>query len=167
MGGAPDGWGCGRSGVQPRGEGVSSRNILEETDMKTNILAAAAFAGLAFSPLFAQPAAAPTPPSTRAEMEQSIQARFATRDANHDGFLTADELGESGPMAIARLDADHDGKISLAEARTAMLAMFDRVDTNHDGVVSPEERAAAEAQMGQPAPQPAQQPAPQPAPQPN
>lgn len=131
--------------------------------MKTHILAAAAFAGLAAAPLLAQPAGTPTtPPSTRAEMEQSVQVRFATRDANHDGFLTADELGESAPMAIGRLDADHDGKISLAEASTAMLAMFDRTDANHDGIVSPEERAAAEAQMGQPAPEPAPQPAPQP-----
>jgi Ca2+-binding EF-hand superfamily protein len=131
--------------------------------MKTSILAAAAFAGLAAAPLFAQPA--PTPPSTRAEMETSIQQRFAARDANHDGFLTADELGESGPAAVARLDTDHDGKISLAEARTAMMAMFDRADTNHDGVVSPEERAAAMAQMqsqGQPAAQPAPAATPQP-----
>jgi Ca2+-binding EF-hand superfamily protein len=133
--------------------------------METSLLAAAAFAGLAAGPLFAQPAAAPTPPSTRAEMAQRIQERFALRDANHDGFLTTDELGESAAMAIGQLDADHDGKISLAEASTAMLAMFDRVDTNHDGTVSPDERAAAEAQMGQPQPQPA--PEPQPAPQPN
>ena len=133
--------------------------------MKIQILAAAAFAGLAATPLLAQ-AAQPTPPSTRAEMEQSIQARFNMRDTNHDGFLTANELGESGAMAIARLDTDHDGKISLAEGRAAMLAMFDRVDTNHDGTVSPEERAAAEAQMGQPAPQPAPEAAPQPAPAP-
>lgn len=129
--------------------------------MKISILAAAAFAGLAAAPLLAQPAGAPTPPSTRAEMQQSIQQRFSTRDANHDGFLTSDELGEHGAMAIAQLDADHDGKISLAEASTAMLAMFDRVDANHDGIVSPEERAAAE---GQTAPPPS---APQPAPQPN
>jgi EF hand domain-containing protein len=130
--------------------------------MKTMILAATAFAGLAAAPLLAQPAGAPTPPSTRAEMEQSIQQRFAARDANHDGFLTADELGANGPAAIARLDADHDGKISLAEARTAMMAMFDRADTNHDGTISPEEREAAMAQTGQPAPQPAPAATPQP-----
>jgi len=63
--------------------------------MKTRILAAAAFAGLASAPLPAQPAGTPAnPPSTRAEMQQSIQTRFAARDANHDGFLTPDELGE-------------------------------------------------------------------------
>ena len=130
--------------------------------MKTRFLAAAAFAGLAAAPLFAQPQGAPTPPSTRAEMEASTQQRFAARDANHDGFLTVDELGPNGPATIARLDADHDGKISLDEARTAMMAMFDRADTNHDGTISPEERAAAMAQMGQPAPQAAPQAAAQP-----
>jgi len=132
--------------------------------MKTRFLAAAAFAGLAFTPLLAQPAGAPaSPPSTRAEMQQSIQARFAARDANHDGFLTPDELGENGAMMIERLDADHDGKISLAEAIAASLARFDAADTNHDGTLSPEERAAAMAQMGQPQPAPAAiQPAPQP-----
>ena len=135
--------------------------------MKTHHLAVMAFAGLAAAPLLAQPAQAPSPPSTRAEMEQSIQQRFAMRDANHDGFLTADELGPNGPMAIAQLDADHDGKISLAEASTAMLAMFDRADANHDGTVTPEERAAAMAQMGQPAPQAAPTPAPAPQPTPN
>ena len=132
--------------------------------MKIHVLAVTAFAGLVAAPLFAQPAQAPTPPSTRAEMEQSIQQRFAMRDANHDGFLTADELGANGPMAIAQLDADHDGKISLAEAHTAMMAMFDRADANHDGTVTPEEREAAMAQMNQPQPQPAPQAAPQPTP---
>jgi Ca2+-binding EF-hand superfamily protein len=130
--------------------------------MKTSILAAAAFAGLAAAPLLAQPAGAPNPPSTRAEMQASIQQRFAARDANHDGFLTPDELGGNGAMMIARQDADHDGKISLAEAIAAGLARFDRADTNHDGVLSPEERAAAMAQMGQPAPQPAPAATPQP-----
>jgi Ca2+-binding EF-hand superfamily protein len=130
--------------------------------MKTMILAATAFAGLAAAPLLAQSAAASGPPSTRAEMEQSIQQRFATRDANHDGFLTTDELGANGPATIARLDADHDGKISLAEAHTVMMAMFDRADANHDGTISDDERAAAMAQAGQPAAQPAAQATPQP-----
>jgi hypothetical protein len=166
MGGVPEGRGCGRTGVQSRGEGVSSRKIFEETDMKTKFLAAAAFAGLAAAPLLAQPAGTPMqPPSTHAEMVQRTQERFAAADANHDGFLTADELGERGPMMVQRADADHDGKISLAEATAASLARFDAADTNHDGILSPEERAAAMAAMGQPAP--AAQPAPQATPQPH
>jgi hypothetical protein len=140
--------------------------LIEETEMKIRILAAAAFAGFAFAPLLAQPAGAPAnPPSTRAEMTQSIQTRFAARDANHDGFLTPDELGANGAMMIAHADTDHDGKISLAEATAASLARFDAADTNHDGVLSPEEREAAMNQMSQPAPAP--QPAPQATPQPH
>ena len=133
--------------------------------MKTSILAAMAFAGLAAAPLLAQPAGGPNPPSTRAEVEQNMQQRFAARDANHDGFLTPDELGERGAMMIERADTDHDGKLSLAEATAAALARFDRADTNHDGTLSDEERAAAMAAMGQSAPQPT--PAPQAQPQPN
>ena len=141
------------------------RFALEETIVKSHFLAITAFAGLAAAPLLAQPAQAPNPPSTRAEMQESIEQRFAMRDTNHDGFLTADELGDRAPMAMAQLDADHDAKISLAEASAAMMAMFDRVDTNHDGTVSPEEREAEMARMNQAQPQPAPQPAPQPTPQ--
>lgn len=126
--------------------------------MKTQILAASAFACLAATPLLAQPAGAPTGPITRADMEQSVRTRFAARDANHDGFLTPDELGENGAAMITRGDTDHDGKLSLDEAVTGSLARFDRADTNHDGILSPEERAAAMAAMAQPAPQPAPQP---------
>jgi Ca2+-binding EF-hand superfamily protein len=126
--------------------------------MKTSILAATAFGCLAAAPLLAQTTGAPTMASTRTEMEQSMQQRFSSRDANHDGFLTSDELGEHGPMAIAQLDTDHDGKISLAEASTGMLGMFDRIDTNHDGTVSAEESAAAGGQMAPPQAQPAPQP---------
>jgi Ca2+-binding EF-hand superfamily protein len=95
-------------------------------------------------------------------MEQRTQERFAARDANHDGFLAADELGANAAMALAQLDGDHDSKISLAEARTAMMGMFDRADSNHDGTISPEERAAAEAGMGRPAPTPPATPQPTP-----
>src|SRR6185503_8909410 len=105
----PDGRGRGRA-VQDRAAKGWRRAALEETIVKTHHLAVMASAGLAAAPLFAQPAQAPSPPSTRAEMEQSIQQRFAMRDANHDGFLTADELGDRAPMMMAQLDADHDGK---------------------------------------------------------
>ena len=126
--------------------------------MKTALFAALALATLATAPALGQSNA----PSTRAEMQQSVQARFAARDANHDGFMTADELGPNGAATVARLDADHDGKVSLAEAMAGMLGLFDRVDTNHDGTISPEERAAFEASMSQ---APAAAPAPaQPAP---
>jgi Ca2+-binding EF-hand superfamily protein len=112
--------------------------------MKIHLLSVA-LAALTASPALAQPASPDGPPATRAAIQQSIQQRFAARDANHDGFLTADELGENGATAIARMDNDHDGKISLAEASAIMLGMFDAADTNHDGTLSQDERTAAMA----------------------
>jgi Ca2+-binding EF-hand superfamily protein len=93
-------------------------------------------------------------PATRAGMQQMTQALFARQDANHDGFLTADELGERAPAALQRLDADHDGRISAAENGAGLLTLFDRVDADHDGTISDAERAAAMAAMNA-APQPA------------
>lgn len=113
-------------------------------------LAGAAFAALAASSAFAQPPAGAPPvvtmtaeaSETRAQAQQQIEARFKEADANHDGVVTAAELGERGPQMMERLDADHDGKLTLAELSGPMLARFDRADTNHDGTVTPEERAA-------------------------
>ena len=119
------------------------------SDMTRLLLAGAAFAAFAAFPASAQPPAggppaaeAPESPTTRAQMQQQIQERFAAMDANHDGFVTAAELGERGPQVMERLDTDHDGKLTLAELSGPMLARFDRADANHDGIVTPEERAA-------------------------
>jgi Ca2+-binding EF-hand superfamily protein len=94
-------------------------------------------------------------PATRAEMQQMTQALFARQDANHDGFLTADELGERAGAALARLDTDHDGKISAAENGAGLLTLFDRVDADHNGTISDAERSAATAAMAAPPPRPA------------
>ena len=40
---------------------------------------------------------------------------FAKYDANADGFITLDELGEHKAEKFAKLDADGDGQISEAE----------------------------------------------------
>jgi Ca2+-binding EF-hand superfamily protein len=121
--------------------------------MKFLTLAALAVAGLAAAPLAAQPPegrGGRMLPSTRAEVEQMTARRFAARDANRDGFLTADELGERAPMMLERQDADRDGKISAAESTSGALAMFDRADTDHDGRISDAERSAAMAFRGGP-----------------
>ena len=109
--------------------------------------AGAAFAALAAFPVSAQPPAGGPPaaaegPETRAQVQLQIETRFKEADANHDGVVTAAELGDRGPQMMERLDADHDGKLTLAELSGPMLARFDRADTNHDGIVTPEERAA-------------------------
>ena len=87
-------------------------------------------------------------PSTRAEVEQMVRDRFQQRDANHDGFLSGDELGERGAMLLERQDADHDGKISVAEATASALGQFDRADANHDGRIDDAERSAVMARFG-------------------
>jgi hypothetical protein len=128
-------------------------------------LAGAAFAALAAVPVSAQPPAggppaaaaqAPEAPETRAQVQLQIEARFKEADANHDGVVTAVELGDRGPQMMERLDADHDGKLTLPELSGPMLARFDRADANHDGIVTPDEReafrAAMRARMQQPAP---------------
>jgi hypothetical protein len=80
---------------------------------------------------------------TRAQVQAETAAQFAQMDANKDGFVTAEELGDhGGPNMIERLDANHDGKLSLDEVNSRILQMFDMVDANHDGTVTPAERDA-------------------------
>jgi hypothetical protein len=151
--------------------------------MKILLFAGAAMAALAAAPTVAQPpqGAPGAPgggmrmPQSRAEVQQMIQERFADADANHDGFVSRDEMsgaqrapaGNGRPGAgrggdrFDRMDADHDGKLSLDELSSQFLRRFDRVDANHDGTISPEEREAARAAMrarmqerGDDAPQP-------------
>lgn len=72
---------------------------------------------------------------TRADMQAGVAKMFARLDANHDGFISKDELDalqakrqqrmeqraqRFDPSKIfARLDLNHDGKITSAEAETA------------------------------------------------
>jgi Ca2+-binding EF-hand superfamily protein len=131
------------------GKAMPGANI-EECAMKFLALTALAVAGLA-APLAAQPPegrGGRTLPATRVEVEPLSRLRFASRDVNQDGFLTADELGPRAPMMLERLDANHDGKISTEENSNGMLALFDRVDANHDGTISDAERSGAMAMMG-------------------
>jgi Ca2+-binding EF-hand superfamily protein len=103
---------------------------------------------------------------TREEAEQRAQMVFEQLDANHDGFVTQDEVDAftklmgNNPRLAARVaklfaeaDANHDGKISAAEAKARADAAFDAADTNHDGILSPEERQAAHQRNSGGAPQ--------------
>ena len=94
------------------------------------------FTALALSSAFAQAPATPTsiPASamldrlmqmdtnhdgaiSEVELQAGREAVFARLDADHDGFITPDEVpqlgGRLGPLAQA--DSDHDGKLSHAE----------------------------------------------------
>jgi Ca2+-binding EF-hand superfamily protein len=111
------------------------------------------------APAFAQDAPRAMPSSqTKAEAEERVQMVFEQLDANHDGFITQDEVDAftrmmgDNPRITGRVvrmfgesDANHDGKVSAAEAKTRADAAFDAADSNHDGTLSPEERMAAKA----------------------
>ena len=103
---------------------------------------------------------------TRDEAEQRAQMVFEQLDANHDGFVTQDEIdafikmmGDNPRMTgrVTRMfgeaDANHDGKVSVAEAKARVDTAFDAADTNHDSTLSPEERQAARDKSAAQSPQ--------------
>jgi len=132
-----------------------------------NRLLIAALPLLIVTPAFAQDAPRTMPASqTKAEAEERAQMVFEQLDANHDGFITQDEIDAftkmmgDNPRITGRVtrmfgesDANHDGKVSAAEAKTRADAAFDAADTDHDGVLSPEERQAAKARSAAQSPQ--------------
>lgn len=115
----------------------------------------------AATPLLAQPASAPMAPMgmaktmTRADVQTRVQTQFAKRDANRDGFLTAEEMTRQGGkrggamkmrgmrgdqamrdpnVAFERLDANRDGTISRDEfARGRQMQMEQRVEMKQHG----------------------------------
>ena len=90
---------------------------------------------------------------TRDEMVQHIRTMFTHLDANHDGFITKDELEAMHVQMMSMHDASAKGVTGQPMAmdhqpmRMDPGAMFDRIDTNHDGNISRQEFNAAHAQM--------------------
>ena len=97
-------------------------------------------------PVLAQPAAPMAPMAnkvtTRAEVQAMVQTHFARVDANHDGFVTTEEMtamhamhhGERSSMA-----GEH-GRMGNQAMRDPNAA-FDRLDANRDGMISRDEFA--------------------------
>jgi Ca2+-binding EF-hand superfamily protein len=83
---------------------------------------------------------------SRAEVAKMPDAMFARLDANHDGFLTPDELAQGrhdhGGKGFMHADTNGDGTISRDEALAASDKRFARLDTNGDGVITQEEMKA-------------------------
>jgi Ca2+-binding EF-hand superfamily protein len=119
---------------------------------------AAAAALVAGSVAFAQPAPQPGQPSpragkmmkteTRANVQAHVQRMFARLDANHDGFITKDEVDAAQSQFAAKLQKRAD--------RFDGAKIFDRLDVNHDGKITQAEAEAAHSQRvaakgGQPA----------------
>ncbi len=108
------------------------------------LLAAGAAAAVAASAAFAQTASAPAARDavhTRQATLQRVQTLFASRDANRDGFLTAEELradrnarargerrdgGDRAAQGFDRFDANKDGMISRAEWDARQTARAER-----------------------------------------
>jgi EF hand len=101
--------------------------------------------------------------TTEANANAGLASRFATIDANKDGFVTSVEYrvfyaananqGEQHAAARSamvtrevwvKLDADADSRVSLAEAagNTELTASFAMVDSNSDGFATQDEYTA-------------------------
>ncbi len=101
---------------------------------------------------------------SRAEMLAAAEARFAKRDANKDGQLSADEMSRKHMRARSRhhrgprghggmfrhLDANSDGVVTRDEAQqqaaTRAMKHFDRFDANKDGRIDRAEIAQHRAE---------------------
>jgi Ca2+-binding EF-hand superfamily protein len=135
-----------------------------------NRLLIAALPLLIVTPAFAQDGGGPShgnmASQTKEQAEQRVQMIFEQLDANHDGYITQDEvdaftklMGDNPRMTgrvtkmFTESDANHDGKVSAAEAKAQVDAAFDAADTNHDGVLTPEERQAARQKSADQSPQ--------------
>jgi len=80
-------------------------------------------------------------PATRADMQSQVAAAFAKLDANHDGFVSKQELD-------ARRDL-REQRIEQRVQRFDPSKTFDRMDANHDGKITTAEAEAARAQRSQ------------------
>lgn len=82
-------------------------------------------------------------PTTLSEMQTRSDRRFDRMDANSDGVITTDEMGDGdgrGARMMDRADANNDGRITRAEMQAGTQAMFRIMDANGDGKVTEEER---------------------------
>jgi hypothetical protein len=82
-------------------------------------------------------------PMTLADMQARSARRFDRMDANSDGVITSEEMGEEGGRGgrmLERADANNDNRITRAEMQAGAAAMFRMMDSNGDGKVTEEER---------------------------
>jgi hypothetical protein len=95
---------------------------------------------------------------SRDEVLQHVGKLFARLDANHDGFVTRDEVDALHSRMMMGMDGMKRGMDAMARGMHAMsiapgmampdrAAMFDRLDTNHDGSISRQEYMAAKPQI--------------------
>jgi Ca2+-binding EF-hand superfamily protein len=82
---------------------------------------------------------------TRDEVARHVGEMFAHLDANHDGFITRDEMAAVHQRMTAM--RGERAKRPGGHAMPNRAAMFDRLDTNHDGSLSRQEYLAARPEI--------------------
>ena len=84
---------------------------------------------------------------TRDDVVKHVREFFGRIDANHDGFVTRDELGSMHEqmMGMRGEMAKRMGEHGMM--RPDRAAMFDKLDTNHDGSISRQEYMAAQPRV--------------------
>jgi len=82
---------------------------------------------------------------TRDEVASQVAKMFAHLDANHDGFITKDEMAAIHQRMTA-MRGEREKRIG-GRAMPNRAAMFDRLDTNHDGSLSRQEYLAARPEI--------------------
>jgi len=95
---------------------------------------------------------------TRDEVSQHVAKLFARLDANHDGFVTREEIDALHSRMMMGMDGMKHGADAMSRGMHAMstvpgmpmpnrTAMFDQLDTNHDGSISRQEFMATRPQI--------------------
>ena len=82
-------------------------------------------------------------PATLADMQARSDRRFDRMDANDDGVVAADEMGDGegrGARMLERADINDDGRVTRAEMQAATAARFRQMDLNGDGKITEAER---------------------------
>lgn len=85
--------------------------------------------------------------TTRDEVAAHVRRMFEHLDANHDGFVTREEVDSLHQRVMSM----HDGMAKEMAGRGMKVpdraAAFDRLDTNHDGTISRQEFMAAKPHL--------------------
>jgi Ca2+-binding EF-hand superfamily protein len=84
-------------------------------------------------------------PMTRAAVQQMVEARFARADADHDGFVTREEVGARMAAGRGIREDRDDARGPRADRGERRAGLFDRLDADHDGSISRAEFDAAAA----------------------
>lgn len=93
----------------------------------------------------------PQLPMSIADMQSRLHERAQDIDANHDGYVAAEEFqafraarrADRVQRRMARIDTNKDGRVSTVEFEAAHLARLERADANRDGQITRDEMRAA------------------------